>query len=294
MRTEFKEVDGIDWSDGAVLNALWRGPRLCDVLDSVGLALDDSIKWKEQEDAAHVQFACYEEETQEDSWYGGSITLSRAMRSDADVVLALEMNGEDLTPEHGFPIRAVVPGVAGARSVKWLDRITVSTKESPNFYQKHDYKVLPPEAKDKKSAEKFWSITPALTDMPVNSVIGSPESGSSIELEQDGTVEVKGYALPCGEEGPVVKVEVSGDEGETWSDAELDWGGWDKSEQGDLTLKWAWCLWHTSVHIAKGKERSIWSRATDAHGNVQPKEGTWTLRGVCYNGYGEAQDLEVK
>lgn len=291
MRTKLQEVQGIDWNDAAVLNAQWRGPRVRDILEHVGISLDDSVAWKEDEYAAHVQFACYQQETQEDGWYGGSIPLARAMRENSDVILALEMNGKELKPNHGFPVRAVVPGVAGARSVKWLDRITVATVESDNFYQKHDYKVLPPEAKDKESADRFWHVTPALEDMPVNSVVGSPSSGSTVKLRDDGTVEVRGYALPSGEDGPVVKVEASGDNGETWVDAELDWGGWDK-ENGQ-SLKWAWCLWHADIRMEMGKGRRIWSRATDAKGNVQPKDGVWTLRGVAYNAYGEAEDLEV-
>ncbi|KAF2096081.1 sulfite oxidase [Rhizodiscina lignyota] len=294
MRTEIKEVQGIDWSDGAVFNAVWRGPRLCDILNHAKIKLPPDLDWKTNPDAAHVQLACYATETQEDNWYGSSIPLARAMRPEADVILALEMNGEPLTPEHGYPIRTVVPGVAGARSVKWLDRITVSTSQSSNFYQVHDYKVLPPEAVDRESAQKFWHSTPPIEDMPVNSIIAVPSSGEKVELDADSKVEVRGYALPKGEDGPVVRVEVSGDEGETWVDAKLSWGGMDKMEgEGGERLKWAWCLWEAHVVVQPGRGRRIWSKATDSRGNVQPQEGQWTLRGVCYNAYGEAKDLEV-
>lgn len=294
MRTEIKEVEGIDWGDAAVMNCMWTGVRLHDVLKAVEFDFETSIDWRTNSDAAHAQFACYQTETQEDTWYGGSIPLSRAMDPKADVLLAMEMNGEPLTHEHGFPLRVVVPGVAGARSVKWLDRITLSTVESSNFYQKHDYKVLPPEAIDMKSAEAYWHTTPPVMDMPINSIIATPRSGESVEHSEEGFVEAKGYALPGGDHGPVVRVEVSGDEGKSWTEAELDWGGHDSKQQHAESLKWSWVLWRAKVKVDSGTGRKLWSRATDAGGNVQPREGQWTLRGVCYNAYGEVKNLEVR
>lgn len=296
MRTEMKEVSGIDWGDAAVMNCAWKGVLLRDVIDAVGLDFEkDKVGWEDRRDAAHVQFACYQTETQEDTWYGGSITLQRAMDPEAQVLLATEMNGEPLTPAHGFPLRVVVPGVAGARSVKWLDRITIAAVESTNFYQKHDYKVLPPEATDAESAEKFWHRTPALTEMPINSIIGYPLSGDTLTTDGNGCIEVAGYALPSGNGGPVAKVEVSADEGSTWAEAELDWGGWENKTAGDnTTLKWSWALWRAKLPVVVGSSIKIWSRASDTGGNVQPREGQWTLRGVCYNAYGEAKDLNIR
>ena len=294
MRTELAEVQGIDWLDGAVFNAAWSGPRLRDVLQHAGIKLPSDLNWESDPDAAHVQLACYATATQGDAWYGSSIPLCRAMREAADVILALEMNGEPLTPAHGFPIRAVIPGVVGARSVKWLDRVTVSTEQSSNFYQVHDYKVLPPEATDDESASKFWHSTPPIQDMPVNSIVAVPSSGEKVERNDEGKVLVRGYALPQGPDGPIVKVEVSGDEGQIWADARLSWGDQDDGEPDrDQKLKWAWCLWEAHVAVEPGKDRRIWSRATDKGGNVQPKQGEWTLRGMCYNAYGEAKELEV-
>lgn len=87
MRTKLKEVQGIDWFDGAVMNCKWRGPRLCDVLLKAGMRIPQN-KWKE----AHVAFACFQTPTQDDDWYGSSILLERAMREDADVILALEVS----------------------------------------------------------------------------------------------------------------------------------------------------------------------------------------------------------
>ncbi|KAF1918907.1 sulfite oxidase-like protein [Ampelomyces quisqualis] len=284
MRTKLKEVHGIDWFDGAVMNCKWTGPLLTDVLNKAGLQVEDA-KWKD----AHVAFACYQTLTQEDNFYGASIPLSRAMNPESSILLALEMNDQSLPPKHGAPVRVVTPGIAGARSVKWLDRITVQMTESESYYQQHDYKILPPEADTKEKAEEWWGRIDALQDMPVNSVIGIPSSRSKVQRNADGEIEIKGYALPSGSDGPIVRVEVSADAGRTWQDAELvrDYGG------SDVELKWAWCLWKAKIKVEKAKDVSVYSRATDRSGNSQDKCPEWNLRGVAYNGYGEVSGLEI-
>jgi sulfite oxidase len=284
MRTKLKEVSGIDWFDGAVMNCKWTGPLLVDVLKKAGVKVEDD-KWKD----AHVAFACHQTATQEDKYYGASIPLSRAMDPESSILLALGMNDKPLPPNHGAPVRVVTPGIAGARSVKWLDKITVQMTESDSHYQQHDYKILPPEADTKEKAEEWWDKVDALQDMPVNSVIGVPKSESKVQRDADGTIEVKGYALPSGADGPIVKIDVSVDGGETWSKAEII-----RDYQGDdAELKWAWCLWKAKVKVEKGKGLSIYSRATDRSGNTQEKSTEWNFRGVAYNGWGEAFGLEV-
>ncbi|TKA73805.1 hypothetical protein B0A55_05529 [Friedmanniomyces simplex] len=268
MRVKIKEVQGIDWFDAAVMNCKWTGPRLKDVLERAGISLDASEK-----DDAHVAFACNSATCQEDTWYGASISLSRALREDADVLLALKMNDRPLTKEHGYPVRIVTPGIAGARAVKWLDHITVQTRESENYYMQHDYKVLPPEATDAESASKFWGVVPPVQNMPVNSSIATPSEGSTVERDTSGCVTVAGYALPSGDDGPVVKVEVSADDGESWTEAEL--------LQGKGEGKWSWKLWKCQLSVTPGKGKIVYSRATDAAGNTQPERSQWNLRGVC-------------
>ena len=85
MRTQIKDVQGIDWGEAAVMNCRWRGPRLRDVLDKAVVQIEDYER-------AHVAFACSVQPCQEDDWYGASIKLDRAMREDADVILALEVS----------------------------------------------------------------------------------------------------------------------------------------------------------------------------------------------------------
>ena len=294
MRSFLKEVNGIDWGDAAVMNCKWKGPRLHEILIDVGVTVK----------TGHVAFSCHKTRVQDSAWYESSIELERAMKAGADVLLALEvpasfthdighsmadyikMNGEPLPMKHGYPVRIIVPGVSGCRSVKWLDRITVQSEESTNIYQRYDYKRLPPEATDPEAAKKYWDITPALQDMPINSVIAVPETGGKVRLSSNGSIVIKGYALPQADQGPVTKVEVSTDGGSTWQDANITAGG-------EQDSKWAWSLWEATAHMEKGRCRRLLSRATDMGGNVQKACPEWNLRGVGYDGYGEARDLTV-
>lgn len=84
MRTLLKEVEGIDWGDGAVMNCVWKGPRLRDILLHAGVNTSGPKQ-------AHVAFASFQVKCQEDDWYGASIELGRALRADGDVVIALEV-----------------------------------------------------------------------------------------------------------------------------------------------------------------------------------------------------------
>ena len=186
-----------------------------------------------------------------------------------------QMNGETLSQSHGYPVRALIPGIIGARSVKWLDRITVSRQPSQNFYQQHDYKVLPPDATSPSIAEEkdYWSKVPAMMDNQINSVIGDPEDEETVRRDENGKVKCRGYAIPGGDGGPVVKVEVSGDEGGNWVEARLGRDGG----------RWSWRLWECEVEVQAGEGRRLFSKATDRKGNVQMEERSqWNLRGYVF------------
>lgn len=205
------------------------------------------------------------------------------------------MNGQPLIPAHGGPLRAILPGILGARSVKWLNVITLQLDHSSSFYQQRDYRILPPQAVDSETAKKYWDTVPPMLDMPVNSIIGLPRSCTTIKADESGCVEVQGYAVPAGIHGPVRKVEVSTDGGESWVEAELEYGryGGLESEERRRRIRWAWCLWKVRVNLGKGEGKRIVSRATDFGGNSQPEKGVWNLRGVGYNAWGEVKDLVV-
>ncbi|KAH6887715.1 sulfite oxidase-like protein [Thelonectria olida] len=287
MRTLVKEVQGIDWFDGAVMNCKWTGPRLRDVLLKAVVEIPQT-SWPQ----AHVEFSCHQNPSEDEEWFGSSISLDKAMAEDADVMVALDMNGEPLTAYHGYPARIIAPGIAGVRSVKWLDSIKVQLEESSNHYQQRDYKILPPEIDTAEAADDVWSKMPPLQEMPINSAICLPTEGSTVKRDENGLVQVRGYALPGYKSGPITAVEVSADDGVTWHDAELRFGGGDAEEKDDL--KWAWCLWDARVKCEEGLGQRLLSRASDRGGNMQDQaRSEWNLRGIAYNGYGEVNGLNI-
>ncbi|KAJ6607359.1 Oxidoreductase, molybdopterin-binding domain-containing protein [Mycena sp. CBHHK59/15] len=249
-----KPVNGVPWADGVVANCKWAGVRLCDLLKRTGV---------QTAGYAHVCFASYATLCQDDEYYGASIPLQKAMTFEDDVLLAYEMNDEPLSADHGGPLRVVVPGYLGARWVKWLDTIALSPAESPNYYQQHDYKILPPDV---------FSI---LVPLPLNSVIASV---TPMRLPSSSLVSiyVKGYALPGAPScGNVSTVEVSIDGGATWRPATITY------QQG----KWSWTLWELSIDDVP-PTGTVYSRARDEVGGMQARQGTWNLRGIAYNAWG--------
>lgn len=197
----------------------------------------------------------------------------------------IQMNSQPLSPDHGYPLRVVVPGYTGARWVKWVDRITLARKESPNFYQQRDYKVLPPDCETGEQAKPLWDKIPPINALPVNSIIASiEEHGEPVQ------VRVKGYAMGNGGEGgriDSVQVAVEGEGEEKWVDANITY------QEG----KWSWTLWECILDVGEpmeavrktgGKrEITLLCRAKDEKGEGQKKECAWNMRGVAFNAYGK-------
>ncbi|KAJ7520646.1 hypothetical protein O6H91_19G015300 [Diphasiastrum complanatum] len=277
--SEKRAVKGVGWGAAAIGNAIWSGARLSDVLELVGIPQNTAATLN---GGKHVEFVsvdvCKEEKG---GPYKASIPLMQATNREADVLLAYEMNGKELNRDHGFPLRVVVPGVIGARSVKWLRAIYVLAEECQGFFMQRDYKMFPPSV-DWDNVD--WPTRRPLMDFPVQCTICSPEEGTS--LKPRSKVTVRGYAVSGGGRG-IERVDVSIDGGHTWLEAnrsQLQQRPYISDDDGKRD-KWAWVLWDLSVELSPPMDIIV--KAIDSSANVQPEnvETIWNLRGVLNNSW---------
>ncbi|KAK4159442.1 mitochondrial sulfite oxidase [Cladorrhinum sp. PSN259] len=160
------KTNGLQWGVGAISNAEWEGVRLSDILADAGLKVTNTSPLAPSSEdvtdvkSLHVQFTGLEA-------YGASIPLPKAIDPAGDVLLAFGMNGKPLPRDHGFPLRAVVPGNVAARSVKWLSKIVISDEESTSQWQRRDYKSFGPN----EGPNPDWDRAPSIQEMPVTSAI---------------------------------------------------------------------------------------------------------------------------
>jgi sulfite oxidase len=207
---EYEPVQGLMWESNAISTAEWTGVKLKDLLAYCGIDLkDERIK--------HVHFEGLDKDPT-GAYYGASIPKEKVLDEYGDVLIAFQMNHKDIPLDHGFPLRAVVPGVIGARSVKWLSKIVISERESASHWQVNDYKLLSPTIKDLKQAN--FSQIKAIQESSVLSAICEPRNGAKINTTHNEKVRVKGYAFSGGGRA-IDRVLVSADNGKTWSDARL-------------------------------------------------------------------------
>jgi len=242
------------WGPGATGTATWTGVALADVLSVAGVA----------DTATHVGFegADLSPEAKPSQRFGGSIPLDKALRR--EVLLAWAMNGEPLTPVHGAPLRVVVPGYIGARSVKWLERIELRAEPWEGYFQNVVYRLLPEDEQPAPGAGMPLGL------VALNSDVLSPADGDTVPA---GALEVRGYAFAGGERY-VARVDVSLDGGHSWSQAEL---------LDDLG-PWAWRHWRIRVDLAPG-EHEITVRAWDSSAATQPEDeaALWNPKGYVNN-----------
>lgn len=247
------------WGADPVSTARWRGVRLRDVLQAAGVTAE----------ARYVAFRGLDEARAEGKLlpFGSSISLEKALSP--EVLLAYAMNDAPLPREHGFPLRVLIPGYIGARSVKWLQEITLQSQPSNNYFQARDYKTFPPDI----SAENVdWRQGQTLERIALNSVICSPRAG---ETRQAGRFNVHGYAL-TGQDAPIARVEITSNGGANWTPASIT------ASAG----QYAWYHWSATLTLPAG-EYQISVRAHDSAGRTQPEhpQSIWNFKGYSNNSW---------
>jgi DMSO/TMAO reductase YedYZ molybdopterin-dependent catalytic subunit len=207
---------------GLISNAVWKGIILRDLIDPAGPMAD----------ARRVRLFGVDN-------YTDTIPLEKAL--DPTTLLAWEMNGRSLPDRHGYPLRAIVPGYFGEKHVKWLTRIELTGADVKGFYETQGW------------GPDFMT--------PTRSRIDAPDHESRFSLGQlSGPIEVKGIAF--GGDRGISHVEISDDDGETWTDANIHYAG----------TKLTWALWSYDWRPDSADDYTLVVRATDGEGAVQEWE----------------------
>lgn len=248
---------GLQWQNGAVGNAMWSGVSLLDVLDVAGV------------DAAAVEVVL----TGADSGLvdggqktasPGTIAFARsipiAKAGSGDVLLATHMNGEPLTQEHGFPLRAVVGGWYGMAWVKWLAEIRVVDKPFGGYWQMRDY--------FRWSRDLGEPRLVPLAEMEVKSQIAQPLQGAKLAIGRRHTIS----GMAWSGHGPIRRVEIAIDDG-PWQEATL---AGPEAERG-------WRQFSLDLTPQSLGRTAISARATDAAGNTQPASPQSDRESYCVN-----------
>lgn len=240
------------WLNEAVGTARWRGVPLAALLAEAAPLPN----------ATEVVFSGLDHGIEKDIEQDFRRSLPPA--ETADALLAYEMNGAPLPPQHGFPLRLVVPGWYGMTNVKWLDSIDVVAQRFQGFQQASAYRFR---------VDEDDEGTP-LTRMAPRSLMlppGIPEfftRARTLRLEE---IELTGRAWSG--HAPIAAVEVSDDGGRTWTDAEL----------GEDAGPWAWRSWRYLWRPRATGEYVLCSRGRDEAGNVQPVDAPWNVGGYSNN-----------
>ena len=240
------------WINEAVGTAVWTGTPLAPLLDDVGL-LDDVVELVFTGADRGVQGGVEHD-------YERSLSVAEATRE--DVILAYEINGAPLPPQHGHPLRLVVPGWYGMTSVKWLRAIT-AVAEPFLGYQMDAYRFRVSEA---DPGSPVTRILPRSLMIPP----GIPDFYTRVRTVAPGRCRLMGRAWSG--YGPIARVEVSADDGRSWGDAALH----------PSASRHAWSRWSFDWDAVAGTT-VLCSRATDAAGQVQPGHQPWNHHGFANN-----------
>ena len=240
------------WLLEAVGTARWRGAPLRPLLEEAGVAGG----------AVEVLFTGADSgrEGGIDQQFQRSLSIEEVLASEA--ILAYEMNGAPLPPQHGFPVRLLVPGWYGMTSVKWLARIDVLREPFTGYQQLQSYRLR---QEENEEGDPLSRMLPRSLMAPP----GKPEFFTRERIVEDPCV-LEGRAWSG--HGEIVGVDVSVDGGESWEPAEL----------GDRAGRWAWVGWTYRWDPEPGSYE-LCCRARDSAGNEQPSEPLWNLGGYANN-----------
>lgn len=263
-RSAFKPIaGGIQWGSGAMGCAKWKGVRLRDLLNQAGLKKESKwIGFNGKETAAYYETPNFVRELHLDEL-------------DEQIILAYEMNGEDLPYLNGYPLRLIIPGFYSDSWVKMLSNITVTNEYKKLFFMDVAYRV-PDNECECETPEKRFPKTKPITKMNVKSVIGYPTRESIVN--HGSHVVVRGVAFDSGH--GIKEVQVSIDAGKTWKSAILD-----KAEEG----KYAFRTFRYPFKPNSYGKLTIMTKAINEAGEVQPfaKDIKWNHGGYKYNGIDE-------
>ncbi|CAI6150749.1 MAG: Protein-methionine-sulfoxide reductase catalytic subunit MsrP [uncultured Sulfurimonas sp.] len=258
---------GIQWGSGAMGCAKWKGVRLSDLLNKAGLKKDAHwIGFNGKDKAAYYETPNFVRELELEEL-------------DDHVIVAYEMNGEDLPYLNGFPLRLVIPGYYSDTWVKMLSNITVTSKYKSLFFMDVAYRV-PDNATESETPENKAKKTKPITNMNVKSIIGYPENG--MKLYHNAHLVIRGVAFDDGH--GIRQVMISTDEGKTWNETLL------KQEDG----RYAFTEFRFTYKPTKYGKLNIMAKAINRLGNEQPlsKDILWNHGGYKYNGI-DVVEVEV-
>lgn len=282
-QNQVRKSKGFSWGAAGVSTALWTGVPLYEII-------------KRAIPKRGAKYVCMEgADKLPNGYYGTSVKLNWALDPNRGFMLAHGMNGEMLTPDHGKPLRVVIPGQIGGRSVKWLKKIIVTEAPSENWYHIYDNRVLPTMVSPEESAnnESWWMDERyAIYDLSTNSAIAYPAHDEKISIAHgEEFYKAKGYAYGGGGRR-VTRVEITLDKGRSWLLANIEYhedlyrDHPDENQKlfgGRLDMSWrescfCWCFWELDIPIAKLKDSSdIMVRAMDDSMNVQPRDMYWSV-----------------
>jgi len=266
---------GFHWGCAAASTVVWTGVPLHEVLKHVGIHSSEA-------GALWINFASPKGEVSAgDGTYGASHARQVCMNPTRPCMLAFMMNGELLHPDHGYPVRLLMPGYIGGRMIKWVSTITVTKEEGDNHYHVFDNRVFPKHiaTREDATAENIWK-DPAFTinDRNINSAIWSPAHCAKVKVSEAAYI-LRGYAY-AGAGRPVHRVEVTLNNAQNWRPAKIE-----RFETPDeFGQCWCWVHWSLEVPIstlAGCGEFAV--RAWDDSQNCQPERPTWNLMGMMNN-----------